>query len=71
MSSPLNIDFPALIKDHVTRYLATNGEDGYLWDAKVGGGEGRAPTLLLTTSGRRRTDQGGRVQRAGSHGERR
>ena len=53
MSSPLNIDFPALIKDHVTRYLATNGEDGYLWDAKVGGGKGMVPTLLLTTTGRK------------------
>ena len=53
MPTPLNIDFPALIKDHVERYLATNGEDGYLWDAKLGGGKGVVPTLLLTTSGRK------------------
>jgi deazaflavin-dependent oxidoreductase (nitroreductase family) len=53
MSTPLNIDFPAFIKDHVTRYLATNGEDGYLWDAKLGGGKGMVPTLLLTTTGRK------------------
>jgi deazaflavin-dependent oxidoreductase (nitroreductase family) len=53
MSTPLNIDFPAFIKDHVSRYLATNGQDGYLWDAKLGGGKGMVPTLLLTTIGRK------------------
>ncbi|WP_214104130.1 nitroreductase family deazaflavin-dependent oxidoreductase [Acrocarpospora catenulata] len=31
--------------DHIARYLATDGEDGYLWS--------ETPTLLLTTRGRR------------------
>jgi deazaflavin-dependent oxidoreductase (nitroreductase family) len=44
---------PGWIQDHLQRYLATNGEDGYLWDAKLGGGEGMVPTLLLTTTGRK------------------
>ncbi|HZO22610.1 MAG TPA: nitroreductase family deazaflavin-dependent oxidoreductase [Steroidobacteraceae bacterium] len=46
-------DLPSWIKDHVTRYLATNGEDGYMWDASLGGGKGMIPTLLLTTTGRK------------------
>ena len=46
-------ELPAWIKDHVSRYLATNGEDGYLWDASLGGGKGLVPTLLLTTVGRK------------------
>jgi len=46
-------ELPAWIKDHISRYLATNGEDGYLWDATVGGGKGMVPTLLLTTTGRK------------------
>jgi deazaflavin-dependent oxidoreductase (nitroreductase family) len=41
------------IKNHISRYIATDGEDGYLWDASVGGGKGLVPTLLLTTIGRR------------------
>jgi deazaflavin-dependent oxidoreductase (nitroreductase family) len=49
---------PAWIQDHVERYLATNGEDGYLWDASLGGGKGMVPTLLLTTTGRK---SGGRL----------
>jgi deazaflavin-dependent oxidoreductase (nitroreductase family) len=44
---------PSWIQDHVSRYLSTNGEDGYLWDASVGGGKGMVPTLLLTTTGRK------------------
>ena len=44
---------PDWIKNHLDRYLATNGEDGYLWDARLGGGTGMVPTLLLTTSGRK------------------
>jgi len=44
---------PAWIQNHLDRYLATNGEDGYLWDASVGGGKGLVPTLLLTTTGRK------------------
>jgi deazaflavin-dependent oxidoreductase (nitroreductase family) len=39
------------IQEHLNRYLATNGAEGYLWDASVGGGKGMVPTLLLTTVG--------------------
>jgi deazaflavin-dependent oxidoreductase (nitroreductase family) len=46
-------ELPAWIKDHLTRYLATDGVDGYLWDASLGGGKGLVPTLLLTTTGRK------------------
>jgi deazaflavin-dependent oxidoreductase (nitroreductase family) len=47
---------PALtdwMKDHIARYIATDGADGYLWDATLGGGTGMIPTLLLTTVGRK------------------
>lgn len=44
---------PAWIQNHLDRYLATHGEDGYLWDASAGGGKGLVPTLLLTTTGRK------------------
>ncbi len=33
------------VADHVRRYIATNGEDGHIWRG--------APTLILTTLGRR------------------
>jgi len=46
-------ELPAWIQAHLSRYLATNGEDGYLWDASLGGGKGLVPTLLLTTIGRK------------------
>ena len=46
-------ELPVWIKDHLARYLATDGEDGYLWDASLGGGKGLVPTLLLTTVGRK------------------
>jgi deazaflavin-dependent oxidoreductase (nitroreductase family) len=46
-------DLPDWIKNHLSRYLATDGEDGYLWDASLGGGKGLVPTLLLTTVGRK------------------
>ncbi len=46
-------ELPAWIKDHLRRYLATDGADGYLWDASLGGGKGLVPTLLLTTIGRK------------------
>ena len=36
---------PGWVRDHIERYLASNGEDGHIWDG--------VPTLLLTTSGRR------------------
>jgi len=51
-ASPPN-ELPSWIQDHLSRYLATNGEDGYLWDASLGGGKGLVPTLLLTTVGRK------------------
>jgi deazaflavin-dependent oxidoreductase (nitroreductase family) len=41
------------MKDHIARYIATDGADGYLWDASIGGGKGMVPTLLLTTVGRK------------------
>jgi deazaflavin-dependent oxidoreductase (nitroreductase family) len=44
---------PGWIKDHLQRYLATDGADGYMWDASLGGGEGMVATLLLTTVGRK------------------
>lgn len=47
------MELPDWIKDHLARYIATDGEDGYLWDASLGGGTGLVPTLLLTTIGRK------------------
>ena len=44
---------PDWIRDHLQRYLETNGQDGHLWDATLGGGTGLCPTLLLTTTGRK------------------
>jgi deazaflavin-dependent oxidoreductase (nitroreductase family) len=44
---------PAWIKDHLQRYIESDGADGHLWDASLGGGEGMIPTLLLTTTGRK------------------
>jgi deazaflavin-dependent oxidoreductase (nitroreductase family) len=44
---------PEWIRDHLQRYLETNGEDGHMWDATLGGGTGMCPTLLLTTTGRK------------------
>ncbi len=44
---------PDWIQNHLSRYIATDGADGYLWDASLGGGTGLVPTLLLTTTGRK------------------
>jgi deazaflavin-dependent oxidoreductase (nitroreductase family) len=44
---------PDWIKDHIARYTATDGADGYWWDASLGGGKGMVATLLLTTTGRK------------------
>ena len=52
-SSELPAELPDWIKNHVSRYVASNGEDGYLWDASIAGGKGLVPTLLLTTVGRK------------------
>jgi deazaflavin-dependent oxidoreductase (nitroreductase family) len=46
-------ELPDWILDHVTRYIGSDGADGYWWDAAVGGGKGLVPTLLLTTIGRK------------------
>ena len=39
-------------KDHVRRYLATDGADGYWADFTAVGGPARAPNLILTVTGR-------------------
>ena len=44
---------PDWIRDHVRRYRESDGADGHMWDAPLGGGQGLVPTLLLTTPGRR------------------
>ncbi|HEY1899311.1 MAG TPA: nitroreductase family deazaflavin-dependent oxidoreductase [Steroidobacteraceae bacterium] len=46
-------ELPDWIRNHMARYIATDGADGYLWDASLGGGKGMVPTLLLTTTGRK------------------
>ena len=46
-------ELPSWIRDHVRRYLETNGAEGHLWDSSVAGGPGPIPTLLLTTTGRK------------------
>jgi len=51
MAEPTKL--PNWIQDHIARYVATDGADGYLWDAAMGGGKGMVPTLLLTTTGRK------------------
>ncbi len=41
---------PDWIRDHIRRYLESDGADGHMWDL---GGPGLVPTLLLTTTGRK------------------
>jgi deazaflavin-dependent oxidoreductase (nitroreductase family) len=41
------------LKDHVSRYLATDGADGYWADFTAVGGAAKAPNLILTVTGRR------------------
>jgi deazaflavin-dependent oxidoreductase (nitroreductase family) len=54
MSEPsTSADRPDWVGKHLARYIATDGEDGYLWDATLGGGTGLVPTLLLSTTGRK------------------
>ncbi len=43
--STINPNLPDWIRDHLRRYLETDGVDGHLWNG--------VPTLLLTTRGRR------------------
>ena len=42
----------AWIEEHLNRYLKSDGADGHLWDASLGGGSGMIGTLILTTTGR-------------------
>ena len=53
MPDPSLDELPDWIRDHVRRYLASNGADGHMWDSSVAGGPGPVPTLLLTTTGRK------------------
>jgi deazaflavin-dependent oxidoreductase (nitroreductase family) len=52
-SSSLPAELPEWIRNHVSRYLESDGADGHLWDSSVAGGSGMVPTLLLTTTGRK------------------
>jgi deazaflavin-dependent oxidoreductase (nitroreductase family) len=44
-NAPLRPGTPGWQQEHVRRYQATDGEDGYMWNG--------APILLLTTTGRK------------------
>jgi deazaflavin-dependent oxidoreductase (nitroreductase family) len=44
-NAPLRPGTPGWQQEHVRRYQATDGEDGYIWN--------NAPILLLTTKGRK------------------
>lgn len=46
-------ELPQWIRNHVQRYLETDGADGHLWDFTAIGGPPAVPTLLLTVKGRR------------------
>jgi deazaflavin-dependent oxidoreductase (nitroreductase family) len=46
-------ELPDWIRDHIRRYLESDGADGHLWDSSERGGPGPVPTLLLTTTGRK------------------
>jgi len=50
--STIAADLPEWIRDHMRRYLESDGSDGHMWDAASAGGSGIFPTLLLTTRGR-------------------
>jgi deazaflavin-dependent oxidoreductase (nitroreductase family) len=44
---------PDWIRDHIRRYLESDGADGHMWDSSSVGGPGLVPTLLLTTTGKK------------------
>jgi deazaflavin-dependent oxidoreductase (nitroreductase family) len=44
---------PDWIRNHVERYLESDGADGHMWDSSIAGGSGLIPTLLLATTGRK------------------
>jgi len=46
-------DMQDRIRNHLARYIATDGADGYWWDTGSGEGKSPVPTLLLTTIGRK------------------
>jgi len=50
---------PQWAEAHVRRYKETNGEDGHIWNGLDGAArlEGKFPTLLLTTTGRKTQQQ--------------
>ncbi len=49
-------------KEHVERYLATDGEEGYIW-------RNGAPILILTTRGRRSGEERRNALIFGRHGD--
>ena len=53
MTTDIPAHYPEWVRDHMTRYLETDGADGHLWDAEPFGGNGMIPTLLLTTTDRK------------------
>lgn len=46
-------ELPDWAGDHMRRYLASNGDEGYYVDFRAIGGYELTPTLLLTTTGRK------------------
>ena len=46
-------ELPDWAGDHMRRYLASNGKEGYYVDFRTIGGYELTPTLLLTTTGRK------------------
>ena len=50
MTAEIPAHYPEWVRDHMQRYLSTDGADGHLWDAEPFGGKGMIPTLLLTTT---------------------
>ncbi len=52
MAIEIPAHFPDWVREHLQRYLESDGADGHLWDAEPFGGKGMIPTLLLTTTGR-------------------
>lgn len=53
---PVPANFQEMIREHVRRYLQSDGKDGHMWDSTIAGGPGPVPTLLLTTTGRKSGD---------------
>jgi deazaflavin-dependent oxidoreductase (nitroreductase family) len=53
MTVDIPAHYPEWVREHMQRYLSTDGADGHLWDAEPFGGKGMIPTLLLTTTGRK------------------